>query len=265
MLVKAEKTAITNGVSKTAKLINKEISKDKRILDYGCGKLRNSIYLLDNEFKVSICDTKDQLINLNNNDKYEKQLAKFEDVFCCDGQVVTTDKYDIILNSFVLNVVDENTRRQILSNIRLMLKDDGYLYIEVRTYKDIENAKFKTPFQDGFLMGKQSIRTFQKPFYIDELENFLLINGFNVQYTKDTGKSIIAIATKEKSMYKCECCESDLIWQSDFDYEDYLIDNKEGIVAVYYCPHCDLLYEIFINMDNEVEEIWVNPMNDDEE
>lgn len=265
MLVKSERTAITNGVSKSAKLINKYINKDKTILDYGCGKLRNSIYLLNGGFKVSICDTEDQFINLEKNDKFNTLLAKFEDKFICDGQLNTDKEFDIILNSFVLNVVDKKTRKRILDNIRLILNKDGYLFIEVRTLQDIENAKYKTPFEDGFLMGNNYTKTFQKAFDIDELEHYLKQNGFKVHYIKDTNKSIILIASKENDMYKCDCCNNDLIWQNDFDYQDYMIDDKEGLVAVYYCPHCDLLYEFFINMDNEIEEVWCNSMCDDEE
>lgn len=63
-------------------------------------------------------------------------------------------------------------------------------------------------------------------------------------------------------MYKCSKCGSRLIWQNDFDYEDYLIEDSEGIVAVYYCCECDLLHEYFINFDNVVENISISTLED---
>ena len=39
------------------------------------------------------------------------------------------------------------------------------------------------------------------------------------------------------SEIKCLNCGSELIWQSDFDFEDYGMDG-EGIVSVWECPSC---------------------------
>lgn len=39
-------------------------------------------------------------------------------------------------------------------------------------------------------------------------------------------------------MSRCfHCQECDLIWDSDFDFEDYGMDG-EGIVHVLHCPEC---------------------------
>ena len=35
----------------------------------------------------------------------------------------------------------------------------------------------------------------------------------------------------------CWFCGHKLIWQNDFDYEDYGIEDREGIVAVLICPY----------------------------
>lgn len=35
---------------------------------------------------------------------------------------------------------------------------------------------------------------------------------------------------------KCYCCESELIWQSDFDFEDFDL-FEIGIVTILYCPN----------------------------
>lgn len=42
---------------------------------------------------------------------------------------------------------------------------------------------------------------------------------------------------------KCIYCNHELIWQSDFDTEDFGID-REGIVAIYICPECESEHQI---------------------
>lgn len=65
-------------------------------------------------------------------------------------------------------------------------------------------------------------------------------------------------------MYKCNKCNHELIWQNDFMYEDYGIEDDEGIVSCYYCHECDFLYEFFIDLDNKIENIIVTHLEDDE-
>lgn len=68
MLIKVENTAIVNGVSTSAKRIVQENNIDKTIMDYGCGKLRNCIYLDNKGFDVAIYDTETQInaLHVNN-------------------------------------------------------------------------------------------------------------------------------------------------------------------------------------------------------
>ena len=49
---------------------------------------------------------------------------------------------------------------------------------------------------------------------------------------------------------KCWFCREKLIWQSDFSFEDYGLDN-EGIVTVLYCPNCKTTWEGYLNLDKE--------------
>ena len=45
----------------------------------------------------------------------------------------------------------------------------------------------------------------------------------------------------------CWHCQSKLIWQNDFSYEDYGIDDKEGIVTVLMCSNeeCEAYIEVY--------------------
>lgn len=51
-------------------------------------------------------------------------------------------------------------------------------------------------------------------------------------------------------MYKCIDCNIDMIWQSDFDFEDCGYEG-EGIVSFYMCPKCEELFEVLIDFNND--------------
>lgn len=53
---------------------------------------------------------------------------------------------------------------------------------------------------------------------------------------------------------KCWFCRTELIWNNDFDYEDYGIEDREGIVAVLTCPCCGCYWEGYYDIENEENE-----------
>ena len=52
----------------------------------------------------------------------------------------------------------------------------------------------------------------------------------------------------------CWHCQSKLIWNSDFSYEDYCIDG-EGIISVLTCPNekCNAHVEVYLDLDTKGE------------
>ena len=48
----------------------------------------------------------------------------------------------------------------------------------------------------------------------------------------------------------CVNCRSNMIWQCDYDFEDYGIEG-EGIVSVYSCGECETLSENYIPIKGE--------------
>lgn len=76
--------------------------------------------------------------------------------------------------------------------------------------------------------GKSSVTTR----IISELEKIV----------KDSNEIIkehnISMNLKRRGSGACPRCNGNLIWQSDFDFEDYMIDG-EGIVSNYICCDCD--------------------------
>lgn len=54
-------------------------------------------------------------------------------------------------------------------------------------------------------------------------------------------------------MAKCWFCGNELIWQSDFSFEDYGLEG-EWIVAVLVCSGCGSTFEGYNRLDEEEEE-----------
>lgn len=187
-----EKTAITNGVSTSCKMLVESYNGGK-VLDYGFGRLRNTKYILKENINLDILDTQEQI------DKNKEELSKLN----IDNIYESKDKlkesfYDRILLSFVLNVVPEKSDREfILNNIHLGLKDDGLLYLEVRDDKFMKTVKNKIEYNDGFVLGSSKKRTFQKPYSLNDISNFLTDNGFKVKESKKHSGSIILVCEKE--------------------------------------------------------------------
>lgn len=50
---------------------------------------------------------------------------------------------------------------------------------------------------------------------------------------------------------KCWFCSTELVWNNDFDYEDFGIDDREGIVTVLTCPKCNSQWEGYYDIENE--------------
>ena len=193
MRICSENTAINSGVAKSVKdFTNLDfIKKDGQVLDYGAGKLRNAKYLLDKGFSVSILETEEQIRRLKA--RYGEDIFKpYEGVF--SPQRLPSS----IICAFVLCVLQGKIDRlNMVQNIYNLLEEDGVAIIETRTEKCILNAKFIEPYKDGYLIGKNKVKTFQKPYTEDELKNLFVENGFEIIQSKVYSSSIILIVKKE--------------------------------------------------------------------
>lgn len=76
-----EKTAISNGYSKSAKYIVDNIDKDKKILDYGAGKLRNAKFLKSKGYDISVLDTELQISKWSNLDKNDFNIYSPDNIY----------------------------------------------------------------------------------------------------------------------------------------------------------------------------------------
>lgn len=49
----------------------------------------------------------------------------------------------------------------------------------------------------------------------------------------------------------CLECDHNMIWQNDFEPEDYGLEDIDGVVSVWLCPECDDL-TTFLIVDDEI-------------
>ena len=175
-----ERTAITNGLSYSAKQIVKDFKEGATVLDYGSGKLRNSRYLSENKLIVDVLDTQEQIST------YEETFMR--NTYSSESNI--SNKYDAILCSFVLNVVpDLNARLNILSHMKNLLSDNGSIYLETRSDDRISESKTSKPFKDGYLLGVGQVKTFQKKIDLEELGRYTLNVGLTVSCSKKLSSS----------------------------------------------------------------------------
>lgn len=186
-----EKTAIANGVARSASLIAEQIPHTSHVLDYGAGRLRNTNYLLDKGYKVSILETPLQLERL-----YHQDFSTLQNVYCVNDEV--EEKFEVVLCSFVLNVVpNPEDRSHILKRSYDLLTPSGKLYVEVRKRRGILNNKHKMEYGDGYVVGNQEVRTFQKPFEKVEFIDYISAHGFTVEQIQSTSDGWLIVARKE--------------------------------------------------------------------
>ena len=157
--------------------------------------------MLENGFVyVDGTDTLAQLDKLQteifSNDLYKWELFKMHSVELELSTYLTSEAYDYILSSFVLNVVTDDWKRIILDDMNRLLKPNGTLIVEVRANV---KAKSKVQFHDGFLIRKGKSKTFQEVISKDKMEALLEEAGFAIENHIFNSNKHIVIAKKIKN------------------------------------------------------------------
>lgn len=190
-MILVENTAIATGVAHSAKLLNEITENTEQILDYGAGRLRNTRYLKEQGHHVTIIDTPLQ-IKRNQGIISELGIGVYDDT-----KQIEDDSFKYILCSYVLNVIVAFADREALVfNINRILTAEGKAFIEVRRTNGVLKNKYLQPYGDGYIIGKNNIQTFQKPFEAGELVDFLEFAGLRVDQTIRKPDSLICICSK---------------------------------------------------------------------
>lgn len=198
-IFKPELTAIDTRQSKSAKIIvDKFMGIGSHILDYGCGTGRNMRYIHENNIwkytKIDGCDIAEQI--MLNEIKHDQLREKGMDIF--EDTKVQKEKYDLVLNSHVLNVIEKDEiKAMVVKNIYDALKEDGYAIIEVRTKKDVEGAKTKIQHGDGWKIKCKGNYTYQEGITKEKMNALITSVGFKIEEHICNSGTHIVIAKKE--------------------------------------------------------------------
>lgn len=192
MNIKPELTAISTKHSKSAEMVAKMMTDDSTILDYGCGTGRNMTYLLE-QGACSLCgtDIPEQLkAQEAKHDALMEQGCLIMESFYYAG-----NSFDLILCSHVLNVIeDDSVKQMVVKDIANLLAEGGKAIIEVRTAHDVESAKTKEAYKAGWLIKKGSAYTYQEALSKDKLENLCTSAGLTVvNHISNSSKHIIVV------------------------------------------------------------------------
>ena len=86
-----------------------KINLDAKILDFGCGRGKDYTWLSSMGYNAR---------------GYDPHWNRDEEAL--------KNKYDVVLCSYVLNVVDKTTQKQILDQLKSLTKTNGKIYVSVR-------------------------------------------------------------------------------------------------------------------------------------
>ena len=147
MITKSHNTAISRkGPSSPLLSLEKMGLINGKVLDYGCGKGADAKYLLTKNISTDSYDPHWNPVALNNN------------------------RYDTILCTYVLNVLEEKAEEELITNILKHLKSNGKAYLSVR--RDIKKeGKTSRGYQRNVLLDYPVVKERRNNFCIYELSH----------------------------------------------------------------------------------------------
>lgn len=192
---KPENTAISKGNSKSAEMLINDTANNEIVLDYGIGVGRNVKYMLEKREYIEIhgTDIVEQLVkeNAKHNELRERGCIITE------SKLLNNESYDKVLNSHVLNVIAEDTIKNfVVNDIYNKLKKGGKAYFEVRTKSDVESAKTKEVFGNGYKIKKGKDFTYQEAISKEKMKDLIEANGFIIMDHICNSSRHIVVATK---------------------------------------------------------------------
>ena len=191
---KPENTAIAARNSKSAEMLKKVSKASDKILDYGCGTGRNMEFIYrENGVIAHGTDIPEQLKKENKRHSKLRSLGMTIEA----SELIEKDFYTYALNSHVLNVIaDDNIKRFVLKDIYSKLKKGGKAFIEVRTKRDVESAKTKEKYGDGWKIKCKGGYTYQEGISKEKMVDLVTSAGFLIDEHIFNNSKHIVVASK---------------------------------------------------------------------
>jgi tellurite methyltransferase len=107
--------------------------KALKVLDYGAGKLRNSLYLAESGFHVYAADLPEQVRRIRESGAVDRLEGLLENSQLSVGGLDA----DLVISTYVFNIIPDNDeRKRYLLYASINLRPRGYLLIEVQCRKE---------------------------------------------------------------------------------------------------------------------------------
>lgn len=163
-----------------AKFIGEYLSKDKNLLELGCGNGRDSFFFAHLGLNVTGIDASDAIIA----DLKRKSNAG-NSYFICDDFVCSSalfaGQYDYCYSRFTIHAINEMQEKQVLNNVYGALKQGGVFFIETRSINDDLYGKGKKAGQNAYIYDGHYRRFIVK----SELEKNAKQAGFQIKYSEE--------------------------------------------------------------------------------
>lgn len=170
--------------------------KDSTILDLGCGLGANTLYLKERGYKVVAADFSEEALNsINKNigDVETININLLNDFPLQDGS------YLVVIADLCLHYFDDKTTKNIMKEIKRILKDNGVLLARVARVDDYNfGACEGEEVEHHFYFEGDYTKRF---FYEEDVENYFSIVG-DVEYKKTSMIRDEEEYSKEKRLFE---------------------------------------------------------------
>lgn len=160
-----------------------EKSKDTYIVDLGCGAGGNSLYLTERGYKVIACDYSEEALNIVN--KFIPQVKTIQ-MDISKALPFENESAEIIIADLSLHYFNDETTKNIVEEIKRVLKPNGYLIGRVNSINDLN-------------YGAGSGKEIEKNFYLTKDGYKRFFNEEDIQYYF---KKFVIEVSEEKSIMK---------------------------------------------------------------
>ena len=179
--------SLENALSQTLeKISGKSNNENIKILDFGAGKLRHSVFLLEQGYSVTAVDYKNLFINPTQQiqgyiDRAKKFTNTFHQIIYPSQLIANTNKHDLAILVNVLGIMPEPIERLfVLDQCHKNLKENGHILLfNQHGDKDQIQAVSELRITDGGCTSRKGRKTFYKDFNTQsELIDLFSLAGF---------------------------------------------------------------------------------------
>lgn len=164
--------------------------KGKAIIDLGCGSGSDTLYLTERGHKVIACDYSEESINIVN-----KFMPDVKTILMDISETLPfkDESIDVIIADLSLHYFNKKTTKNIINEIKRVLKNNGYLIGRVNSINDFNyGAKSGKQIENDFYLTEVGYKRF-----FDEQAIRYYFKNFNIEICEET--SIIRYGNEKRA------------------------------------------------------------------